>query len=687
MKIDNELDTLHLINSNFENIQETIEKKQNSSLTSSPHDDISLRLSKILCDDSGKDAWELLTRISNQLFYEQEINGQQNIFLINLVLRLRDLMRSSGKISLKEYKKVRQAVSELIKYTLITNRPISHTREEGACNRKKAVSKSILMLKKKHDIEVKINNGEVEISTACIEKVSKKICLKMQQLGGLVFLKGMFNVLQKQFHNSQKRYHFPISSDFLGQKMDPTIPWGYLFNIAIKYPNRIDQGIFTDVNVTFKEIIETSKNLVSALDIEPYGHMDTQFKSGEYASKMLSELSLLSTNFSIPQFRYTDFIKLFDGIFDWLKFESKEIRSKIRSYKIFLQNLIVFFSEKTNDPLVIKKGEMPKLKGKLSNKKFLQSLSCFVHESSPNQDFLTPNDFRFSNALLKPLIRIDDNCLLIPCKGWAMIAFYEAICSEFRPLFDKHYFDSSIGNQFEVYVRNLLKESGFTIKSGKYKNFDNETTDLDLYFENQNRNFFIEVKKKSLTAESKSGEEYKLLIDYANSLLYSQIQILGHKLTLLNEGRIDLFGGDAINVNDKINEDISLILFDYGYAQDRTVIQQFLRLYLTYTMDVNVVEKSKAESIISQFNALNKKCQKFIKLFDLYQSNFQGDQKNLFFDSWFLSLAQLHIVLDSYHQYGDLNSLQKLKHFTTKNFDFYYEFANIEDRRRNKSLG
>lgn len=260
--------------------------------------------------------------------------------------------------------------------------------------------------------------------------------------------------------------------------------------------------------------------------------------------------------------------------------------------------------------------------------------------------------------------------MLIACPPHSCYSVIEAISNYYRDKIKS--FDSQLGYFVEQFVKDKVSAIGVNIKSGEYVNSDKKSGEIDTAIEFDDLIVLIETKKKSLTKKSKSGHWLGVINDVHKSLLDSQYQALGHEYSLLKDKEITFKNGEAFQLNDRPIEKISMILFDYGAIQDRTIIRQLLPMYLNCTFS------SEDAETYSSLKELYKKCLEYRDLYLKYESMFVEKENIPFFGCWFLSVSQLLILLDGVKDFKDFKkALWQTRHITMKTFDWYYEYSYV----------
>jgi hypothetical protein len=277
-----------------------------------------------------------------------------------------------------------------------------------------------------------------------------------------------------------------------------------------------------------------------------------------------------------------------------------------------------------------------------------------------------------------------------------------------------------LGTKTEDFIRNEFLARGIQYKSGYYGNPQKRESrnEIDILVEASDTLIFFEVKKKSLTRIAKSGNKSDLLIDLLKSLLASQIQINKHEIYIRKNKHIKLDNYSICELKGRNIARVSVTLLDFGGFQDRTIIIDFLTNMLNAQLKLDGIEnlstkdakdlkklQDKLPEFQKQFNELvkldpTKKGQPLALLtlgLKMYKRIPFGDSRiaesliemaiilayqpiaQPFYDSWFLSLPQLLIILDNVNSSDDLKrELWKTRSSSAYFLDFYQEYYDAQ---------
>lgn len=636
------------------------------------------KIRDLLCADNGSYARPYFSKIHRHFLFRIFLDGTNDELFCNVTGQLFHAFKNENCIAKLSRESLVEALLCLKDYQRLYNSKLYLDKIEHADSRLKTISNSILTLKRKVAVVYNVKNGNVWVDSTEFERIGLQLHDKMKSLGGVSFLKSMFHFLHqnKRFDEKAKRYHFPISTSQVNDKLNPTTPWGYLFNLAIQFPDDGDSDKSTKPFL-WKDIIEISTALVSALDVEPYSTWDTEFKVGTDAVKMMSDISLLESNFKIPQMRYSDLLTIIKGCFSWTEeYEDAKFQLTYSDLNYFINRFLKHLSSPA--PAIVDIDELRSDMKRLTDEKFDLALEVFTHQEPPNQKFSSPADYVGADGFFKPFIKCGHNSILIPCPPYSCYAALEAICSYYRAKIKS--FDDKVGAPLEKFVNDQISKFKVRAKSGEYENSDGEVGEIDAAVEFDDLIVLIEVKKKSFTRKARSGHWDSVLIDAHKSLLDSQHQALGHEYTLTKDKVIKFKGGDTLELNDRSIEKITLVLFDYGAIQDKSIIRQLLPMYMQCRFS------SDDEKLSKSFKVLNERCIEFSDRYAKHVALFDEPPNIPFFSSWFFSLPQFLVLLDDVKNISDLKvALWNTKFVTLKALDWYYEHSYMRSLKSNNS--
>ncbi|WP_346661466.1 hypothetical protein [uncultured Methanobrevibacter sp.] len=388
-----------------------------------------------------------------------------------------------------------------------------------------------------------------------------------------------------------------------------------------------------------------SKIINGVYNIQEYNIWSYFFLNLKNIPQYISNLVLYDSLFAISQSNILLELDLCEYLFSFDKdFFRNVLGFELDDFITIGKGFYNVLDEKNKHILInlSKKSEYP-----LPYPEYSKILNFMSHCANLNKNYVEPNDYQQINFFEKPLIKFDSNSFLLPSISWSAPNFFESLASGLRVPYNQTFndrLDDILGNRLEEFIAKLLKKYGINfIKGGEYK-FKKNKSECDFIIESDESIIIMEVKKKVLTRESKSGRDYKIFIDLSKSLLYSQIQAGKVETLLKRDGKITLDIGDnkkTINLNDRVIKRISLTQFEYGSLYNHIFIKHFLKAQLRGDFTLENGDDN-----------LNREFEKFIKYAKQFRNQYielneiQEEDFNYFiYRCYFMSLSQLFEVI------------------------------------------
>ena len=144
-------------------------------------------------------------------------------------------------------------------------------------------------------------------------------------------------------------------------------------------------------------------------------------------------------------------------------------------------------------------------------------------------------------------------------------------------------------------VAELFRSIGIepTIESLKYN--EGRATDAgecDLVLEDNDNILLIECKAKALTRAAMAGETFAAVLDYAGSVIASQVQAMQHERVLRENGAIFFDDGHCLKHNGRNITRLSVTLLDHGSLQDHFLFMNLVEPLLRSEIVIASGERS-----------------------------------------------------------------------------------------------
>lgn len=528
---------------------------------------------------------------------------------------------------------------------------------------------------------VELEDTTLEVKEG-MEKLAADLETVVSELGGIMVIKSLIKTLERDHCYFEKLNRFLIISQisFDPRTTQPMIPYGYLLNLAIKYPYEnpafIQSGKRQEAIDKLKYLAFVSTLFSTVLDIRPYGIWERFFQSGETLPKFVSEIAMFDAAISFPSTDINEVPSQLEGFFSWIDsalFES-QFNFCVADF-INVAKAIIAISKDQNGPVVIYQSSVQKLNKTIQEEKIHTVLLSMSHIKKVNENFKFLTDYTECDFGFKPLIKVTDTKYLLADRSWCAGAFYE-VMADLARRFDKKKGEGNIGIAIEKFTNAILKEKGIRLYSGNYAGINKGQGECDVLIESQKAIMLMEIKKKVLTRKSKSGVDTGIIVDLAGSLLDAQLQAGRTELILRRQGYIELEDGSGniyrIELKGRNVERIAMTHLDFGSFQDRNIINNILSIMVNTR--VELIDKTNTE-LFKKFETIKVKSDEWAMQAEELKKNDPDFDHYPFFNCWFLSLSQLTLILqqatdnDSFYE-----RLRKVKHVTLSSSNFYYEF-------------
>ena len=303
-----------------------------------------------------------------------------------------------------------------------------------------------------------------------------------------------------------------------------------------------------------------------------------------------------------------------------------------------------------------------------------------------NKGFRTPLDEKRVNAANKPLIKAKGKIYALPATigSWGWCEALMTVVRNQEKEDNQKDIDKEVGKLIEDYIKEKLDEKGITHCSGTYP--PPEKGEADLVVEATRGIMLFEMKKKSLTRKAKSGDEFKIVADLLGSLIDSQAQCFRTSHLMIKDGYVVLDDGNGnvtrVEKQGKTSECISVCLGAFGPLQDRMLIQSIMDEMCNNLLTAEYEGADK--QIIKDVKKFNKDMQKWMPFLNEERAN--GDSKtHPFFNSWFLDLEQLMLIMQESNSNDELlDRLSETKCVTMGTYNFYRERRMVRMMNGNK---
>ena len=507
-----------------------------------------------------------------------------------------------------------------------------------------------------------------------LENVLNELDDMIEKFGGINLIIHLLNNVE--FNEDFQRFFFLKKTDILNQNIMLEVPYGYLFNIALKHKKFKNFSKVVKYQKLFNKIIQLSSFIVNAVNnVQEYNVFTHIFPTVESFSDLVSNLVLYDSLFRVPQSNFDLELKLCQSYFSFEdNFFEETLGFSLDEFLIVLKDFNQIASRTGNRIMLrlSKKKEYP-----LPYDQYLKILNFMSHQGNINEGYLLPNDYSSIDYFKKPLIKLNQTSFFIPSIPIISPNFYEVLAYSLRKPYNRKYglnLDDLLGDKLESLIGSLFDEYGITyISNCKYdKEYEGES---DFIIENDESIILIEVKKKPLVRKSKSGYNYWIFMDLFKSLAKSQVQANKLEYLLKKYGNVELELKNGSNYNLSLNERlikrISLTQLDYGSLYN----PHFVKFFLYTLINGKYVLESDDVKFQKEFDNIKKIIEEYEESY--IQLDIPSEEFDYFAQSntYFLSLSQLYEVIKRSSDNNSFHENLPKNYMETGTFDWFFEYS------------
>jgi hypothetical protein len=431
-------------------------------------------------------------------------------------------------------------------------------------------------------VKLKAESGKFVFDDGELERASQRILADLSVLGRNGVMQNLFAQIQSSCEFWNGVYLF--ARDYSKSDRKPSLPFGFLINIAARVSAH--EQATANRDFIWKNAIEFSRDIVAALNLEPYHSLESTHIPDSDIESQVREMALFDSLFTFRQWPLDETPQILRNFFG--RNHESLMKTKLGwsvSNVIGLCETVIRLAK--SDPTLFTRNDL--LLDGLEADKLDALLPNFVHfQGTINKQYNSPIGAK-ADLMFKPFIEIAKDQYLLPARSIAGPAFYEAtmksLCNQLRPSES----EKLRGDGTQRIVHALFRKARLnqTVVEKKYEMGSHGRGECDLVLESDASIVFVECKAKSLPRGAMVGESAEALIDFALSVLKSQVQALRHQRIICTVGRIEYCDGTMLAWRNRKLTRLTVTLLDHGSLQDRmlfwNLFDPLLRGQMSYT--------------------------------------------------------------------------------------------------------
>ena len=425
-------------------------------------------------------------------------------------------------------------------------------------------------------------SGEFRFLDDAEIQATREIQTALDRLGQINVLRTIFEHLRNTDRMPYGLY-MPVRS-YTHDRSESSFPYGFLIHLAVRSP------VFGQRNRNVSRVrhraFSLARDLVAALNVEPYHSFDMINAAPGRVSGLLRELSLFDHLFALPQQWPPDLARMvlaeffrWDGACDLWTQLGWSIEDALALYGSIVET-------RAKDPVLISRSALsgPNLR----TNQVERMLPHFAHGSDAvNAGYDSPLAAKKANLLFKPLIQVKPDQYLVPAASFAGPALYEAVMTAVRNT-NPSSVSGLQGRGTERVVGALLDASKLRVAARGAKYEVDGGGECDFVVESESHILFVECKAKALTRGAMAGIEGDALLDFGGGMFAAQAQAMRHERILRKHKRIEFIDGTpSLIFRERTIFRLSVTLLDQGALQDRMVLWKLYHALLSSKVTVS----------------------------------------------------------------------------------------------------
>lgn len=466
------------------------------------------------------------------------------------------------------------------------------------------IAESIIYLRTK-GYKSNVAQGKVVFAPVFEVKLLNRLKRNFRKLGALALDLVIHEMSLRHYDSEKRRFLLRPEPLLVGQRLRLDTPWGYLFNLALANLHR--PRVIKNKFEIYNESVELARHYFGTKRLQNFSKFEDINLTPQTILAAVTRQIEYDQHFSIDQISVDHMKKIMFGIFTSPKLSERNI-----DLAPYLDVFEWVSSRAEHDrPLVFNQDiVLDALKYKYSQstiKDALEKLSFKAPEV--NKDYLRPSDISLRNYFERPFVFAEWK-FAYPNPIICNYGFYSTlieICKE------NGVDGKLIGDITEEFFGNALRGAGVKfLENRKYKvpndvrkelQINSRERECDFVVETESTVIFIELKRKTLTADARSGSPLHSMIDIAQSFLHAQAQAGCHEYMLRRNGEILFLDGSKIELRGRKVERVAISMFGYFGVQDGLFVSQIINCLINGQIkSENTEADEKVNSHIREIN-------------------------------------------------------------------------------------
>ncbi|MBB4427863.1 hypothetical protein GGD66_006446 [Bradyrhizobium sp. CIR48] len=474
-----------------------------------------------------------------------------------------------------------------------------------------------------------------------VSRICADIEATIQSIGGRNVINGIlaWHTANGRIYEGSLLYGRVV--DQLGQHREPSVPFHFLYNLALKHLNAAQTSRHPKDD--FGQVIEFARDLGAVFDVESYVvYENMSVALGNFHHTLVDRI-FWDELFGFQQWQPTVAEHLLK---EWLgHVEAAGIPLPAIPLAKWRRIVSSLFKVSSVDKFVVTHPcEHVDAELGLAGVSHLFELLTITAEKL-NDGYCTPFDTSKRNAPYFPLYRLSQEVWLIPPRAILGRAIYERVYALLRGGKNSQ-LERVMGAALELLTADAIASTGKApeILGEQYKEGaarKSPTFEVDLASETDRDLILLECKKKPLTNAARAGNSLSAAVDLAQGFLDPLVQMARHEKHLYGSG-LHFVSGKSLHLNGRHLTKVSVTMTDHGSMQDRVFLRGLIgALYGVKLTAVDPANQREAQKVNDAIAALQDGVTAILTL--------TGEPTDKFLhrylpSCWWLSIDQLYFL-------------------------------------------
>jgi hypothetical protein len=396
----------------------------------------------------------------------------------------------------------------------------------------------------------------------------------LRKLGDVNAMRLVGEQLSLRYDPLLKRVRLHPTPDTLGNKVNGSLPIGYLYRLALRLLGTKRKAASQRPNMT--ALHDALMSIGALHDVEPFTIYESMRPPLRTRSlEVLRDVVIYDELFTVPQCDprlIEDMLRhLLKGLITDSKAEELNwgLEDAIRLWRLIL-SLLPF----NGAPMFIRRADLNALLSRHVSASVAEALLSTFILKRPNSTYGLPSDAAKADTCECALVEASNGLVWIAPLPFIGPAFFSRITEVIAANFPVA--NRKIGKNFEQRFFERMREAGIVCLRGEVGTPSSILGEVDLVLQSSNVVALFELKKKGLSEDTNAGNDLTLAADLARGVIHAVNQLGKLEALLLRTGKLKFLDGTELHLGDRQIIKVVVSLADHGGLHDSITFQNML---------------------------------------------------------------------------------------------------------------